>query len=108
MSRVARRVKRTYNLRPATVDTVRRLVEARVAPTQDALVERAVRDLAREIRDELHSQIWTQAGQDPEFQAEMREVWDGLADDDRTALGSRPGVVAAPTRRLRWAVLLLN
>ncbi len=85
MAKVARRVKRTYNLRPATVDTVRRLVEAQVAPTQDALVERAVRDLAREFRDELHSQLWAQAGQDPAFQAEMREIWDGLASDDRLA-----------------------
>jgi hypothetical protein len=87
MARVARRVKRTYNLRPATVATVRELVEARVAPTQDALVERAVRDLAREFRDELHSRLWAQAAQDPEFQAEMQEIWDGLAAEDLAAWG---------------------
>jgi hypothetical protein len=88
MAKVARRVKRTYNLRPATVDTVRRLVEAQVAPTQDALVERAVRDLARAFRDDLHSRLWAQAGQDPEFQAEMQEIWDGLEADDRLAWGA--------------------
>lgn len=87
---VARRVKRTYNLRPATVDTVRRLVEAQVAPTQDALVERAVRDLARGFRDELHTRIWAQTRQDPAFQAEMREIWDGLEADDRLAWGNGP------------------
>jgi hypothetical protein len=91
MPKVARRVKRTYNLRPATVDTVRRLVEARVAPTQDALVERAVRDLAREFRDELHTRIWAQARQDPKFQAEMQEIWNGLEADDRFAWGSGAG-----------------
>jgi hypothetical protein len=85
MPKVARRVKRTYNLRPATVDTVRRLVEARVAPTQDAIVERAVSDLARQFRDERHTQLWAQAGRDPEFRAELQEIWEGLAADDRLA-----------------------
>ncbi len=90
MTRVARRVKRTYNLRPATVDTVSRLVEAQVAPTQDALVERAVRDLGRAFRDDLHTRLWTQAGQDPEFQVEMQEIWEVLAADDRLAWGLDP------------------
>jgi hypothetical protein len=84
-------VKRTYNLRPATVDTVRRLVDAQVAPTQDALVERAVRDLARQFRDELHTRLWAQAGQDPGFQAEMQEIWEGLAADDGLAWGPGAG-----------------
>lgn len=82
--RTARRVKRTYNLRPDTVHTVRQLVEAHVAPSQDAVVERAIRDLARGLRDELHTELWAQARQDPAFHAEMQEIWDGLAaDDDR-------------------------
>lgn len=91
MPKLARRVKRTYNLRPATVDTVRRLVEAQVAPTQDALVERAIRDLARGFRDELHARIWAEARQDPEFQAELQEIWDGLEADDRLAWGPSAG-----------------
>ncbi len=73
------------------MNTVRRLVEAQVAPTQDALVERAVRDLARGFRDELHTRIWAQAGQDPEFRAEMQEIWAGLEADDRLAWGEGPG-----------------
>jgi hypothetical protein len=85
MTKVLRRVKRTYNLRPSTVETVRRLVEADVAPTQDALVERAIRDLDRVSRDERHTRLWAEAGRDPQFQAEMREIWEGLATDDHRA-----------------------
>ncbi len=91
MTRVARRIKRTYNLRPATVDTVRRSVEAKVASTEDALVEPAVRDPARAFRDDLHTRLWTQAGQDPEFQSEMREIWEEFAGDDRLAWGPGAG-----------------
>jgi hypothetical protein len=57
--------------------------EAQVAPTQDALVERAVRDMAGEYRDELHFLLWAQAGQAPDFQAELQEIWDGLAAPHR-------------------------
>jgi hypothetical protein len=85
MAKIVRRIKRTYNLRPATVETVKRLVDANVAPTQDALMERAVHDLDREVRDQQHTRLWAQAGQDPEFQAELRRIWDGLAVDDHRA-----------------------
>jgi hypothetical protein len=78
-------VKRTYNLRPATVETVRRLVDARVAPTQDALVERAVRDLDREVRDREDTRLWAEAGREPAFRAAMQAIWDGLAADDHRA-----------------------
>jgi alkylation response protein AidB-like acyl-CoA dehydrogenase len=84
-------MKRTYNLRPTTVDTVRRLVEAQVAPTQDALVERAVRDLAREFRDALHTHAWAQSREDRQFQAELQEIWAGLEADDRLAWGVDDG-----------------
>ncbi len=47
--------------------------------------DRAVRDLARLVRDELHARLWARAGQDPEFQAGMQEIWAGLAADDRAA-----------------------
>jgi hypothetical protein len=45
-------------------------------------VERAIRDLSRTCRDDLHSHLWAQA---PEFQAEMQEIWDGFAADDHLA-----------------------
>jgi hypothetical protein len=67
------------------VDTVRRLVEARVAPTQDALIERAIRDLERQLRDERDAQSWADAAQDPVFQAELREIEEGWAIDDLRA-----------------------
>ena len=73
------------------MDTVRRLVEAQVAPTQDAVVERAVRDLARGFRDELHTRLWEQTRHDPDFQAEMQEIWDGLEADDRLAWSEGTG-----------------
>ena len=50
-----------------------------------------MRDLARAFRDDLHSRLWTQAGQDPEFQAEMQEIWEGLAAEDRLAWGPGGG-----------------
>ncbi|HYW23176.1 MAG TPA: hypothetical protein VE953_03375 [Terriglobales bacterium] len=85
MAKLGRRVKRTYNLRPATVETVRRLVEAEVAPTQDALVERAVRDLDRELRDQEHARLWAEAARDPEFRAEMEHLWSDFAAEDHRA-----------------------
>jgi len=56
-----------------------------MAPTQGVLVERAVRDVDREVRNELHTRLWTEATQDPEFRAEMKAIWDGLAADDHRA-----------------------
>jgi hypothetical protein len=79
------KVKRTYNLRRDTIDTVKRLVEIHVAPTQDAVVERAVREFARRLRDEAHTRVWAQAARDPEFQAELQGIWDDFAADDRAA-----------------------
>lgn len=79
------KVKRTYNLRPDTVETVRRLAEANVGPTQDAVVERAVRELARRLRNDAHTRLWAEAGRDSVFQAEMHELWDAFEADDRAA-----------------------
>ncbi len=45
------KVKRTYRLPRTTVEAVRDMVERRrVAPTQDALVEMAIEDLAMALR----------------------------------------------------------
>ena len=67
MAKGARKVGRTYNL------------------------ERAVRDLARALRDDLHTEIWARAGQDPEFQPEVQEIWLGWEADDRLAWGDGAG-----------------
>jgi hypothetical protein len=79
------KVKRTYNLRPRTVATVKQLAESRVAPSQDAVVDRAVRDMARRVRDLDHTRQWEEAAQDPSFRAEIRQLWYEFEGEDRAA-----------------------
>jgi hypothetical protein len=81
-----KRVKRTYNLSPETVLTVRELAdEAHVAPTQDAVVERAIQSLARQVRDREHTRQFAACAQDPEFVREMEEIGAEFEHDDRAA-----------------------
>jgi hypothetical protein len=68
------KTKRTYNLSRRTIETVQALAERRVAPTQDALVELAVDELARHVRDADETDAWTAAAADPEFVAEAEEL----------------------------------
>jgi signal transduction histidine kinase len=80
---VSTKTKRTYNISSEAVATVKRLVEElHVAPSQDALVEQAIAELARQVRDAEEARLWEQAAADPEFQAEMRELDEGFAGDD--------------------------
>lgn len=70
------RVKRTYNLPDRTVRLVRELAaEYGLAPTQDAVVELAVDELARQVKYEQEADLWAQAADDPEYRAEA----DGIA-----------------------------
>src|SRR5574338_1670125 len=72
---MATRVKRTYNLSPATVRQVREMAEQyRVAPSQDAVVELAVDELERRLRDESEAAAWAGAASDPEFAAEASDL----------------------------------
>lgn len=64
------RMKRTYNLSSEVIATVRRLAERRVAPSQDAVVEMAITNLARRIRETEEAQAWAQAARDFLFNAE--------------------------------------
>ncbi len=81
-----KRVKRTYNLSPETVLTVRELADqAHVAPTQDAVVERAIQSLARRVRDREHARRFAACAQDPEFVGEMEEIAAEFEQDDRAA-----------------------
>ena len=66
--------KRTYNLSRRTIETVQALAERKVAPTQDALVELAVDELARRVRDGDEADAWAAAAADPEFAAEAEEL----------------------------------
>lgn len=78
------RVKRTYNLSPSTVRRVREMAERYgVAATQDAVVELAVDELERRLRDEREAATWKEASRDPSFQGEVDEIEEGYAAADR-------------------------
>lgn len=68
------KTKRTYNLSRRTIDTVQALAQRKVAPTQDALVELAVDELARQVRDADEADAWTAAAADREFVAEAEDL----------------------------------
>ena len=69
------KTKRTYNLSRRTIETVQSLVTERgVAPTQDALVELAVDELARHVREADEAEAWTAAANDREFTVESDEL----------------------------------
>jgi hypothetical protein len=68
------KTKRTYNLSRHTIETVQALAERKVAPTQDALVELAVDELARHIQEIDEAEAWAGAAADPEFTAEATEL----------------------------------
>jgi hypothetical protein len=77
------RVKRTYNLAPATVRRVRELSEKyAVAPSQDAVIELAVEELDRRLRERRESDAWAAAAADPAFRSEADEVEASYAPAD--------------------------
>lgn len=81
---VVNRTKRTYNLSPATVRRVREMAEEyRVAPSQDAVIELAVDELARSIRDQREADEWERAASDPEFAGEANELQAAYRSADR-------------------------
>ncbi len=81
---MATKEKRTYNLTPATVRAVRELAdEYHAAPTQDAVVELAVSELARNLRDADEARAWEVAGTDPDFVSEAQEIEDAYGGADR-------------------------
>jgi hypothetical protein len=81
---MATKEKRTYNLTTATVRAVRELAdEYRAAPTQDAVVELAVSELVRRLRDEAESVAWEAAAGDAAFGAEARDIEDAYRGADR-------------------------
>jgi hypothetical protein len=80
------KVRRTYNLSPDVVAAVKRMVdEGKIAPSQDALVERALRRYARLVRDRAHGERWAQAASEPGFKAEMKALLSEFESDDRAA-----------------------
>ncbi len=78
------RVKRTYNLDASTVKRVREMAERYgVAPSQDAVVELAVDELARRLRDDAEGATWERAASDPGFGAEASELESAYRSADR-------------------------
>lgn len=78
------RVKRTYNLAPATIRRVREMAEQYlVAPSQDAVIELAVDELERRLREATESEAWERAASDPEFVTEVDDLEIGYRSADR-------------------------
>ena len=69
------RTKRTYNLSPEAVAHVRDLAaRGDLAPSQDAVVEMAIEQLYREVRDREEAIAWSRAASDQGFRREMRTL----------------------------------
>lgn len=80
----ATRTKRTYNLSAATVRRVREMAERYgVAPTQDAVVELAVDELERRLREEREASAWEAAAGDASFRGEVEEIEAAYRSADR-------------------------
>jgi hypothetical protein len=78
------RMKRTYNLAPATVRRVREMAEDYgLASSQDAVIELAVDELARRLRDDREGDIWAAAADDPGFRTEADELESAYSSGDR-------------------------
>ena len=84
MPGMATRVKRTYNLTLGTIHRVREMAERYgVAPSQDAVIELAVDELERRIREQREAAAWDQAANDPGFHAEATELETAYGAADR-------------------------
>ena len=78
------RVKRTYNLDPLTIGRVREMAERyHVAPSQDAVIELAVDELERRLREAREADAWEAAGSDPSFTNEASGLERAYRSADR-------------------------
>ncbi|MFH1474582.1 MAG: hypothetical protein ABIG85_01855 [Chloroflexota bacterium] len=78
------RTKRTYNLPQRTVSVVRELAAAHgVASTQDGVIELAVDELARRLREDAEAELWAEAAVDPAFRAEAADLEEAYGSADR-------------------------
>lgn len=81
---MSRRVKRTYNLSPATVHRVRKMAEEYgVASSQDAVVELAVDELERRLLETREAATWEAAAKDADFVREARDMEAAYRSADR-------------------------
>lgn len=80
---MSNRVKRTYNLAPATVRRVRELTDKYgVAASQDAVIELAVAELDRRLHDLREADAWAAAAGHPAFTAEADDIDAGYRSSD--------------------------
>jgi len=78
------RMKRTYNLPERTVLAVRELAATYgVASTQDGVIELAVDELARRLREDAEAERWAGAAADPAFRAEAADLAAAYGTADR-------------------------
>ncbi len=76
--------KRTYNLAPRTVRVVRELAnEYHAAATQDGVIELAVDELQRRLRDTAEANVWGTAARDASFIGEAEEIEAAYESADR-------------------------
>jgi len=69
------KIKRTYNLHTATVERVRALAaQGEAGGSQDAVVEAAIDQFYRQVRDREEALQWAAAARDPEFAAEAEAL----------------------------------
>lgn len=69
------RAKRTYNLSERTIRIVRELSgRYGLGRSQDAVVEMAVDELERQLRDGEEARAWAAAADDPDFQRESERL----------------------------------
>jgi hypothetical protein len=69
------RAKRTYNLSEGTIRTVRELSgRYGLDRSQDGVVEMAVEELDRRLRDVEEARTWAAAAEDPAFQREAESL----------------------------------
>lgn len=81
---MASTVKRTYNLQPSTVKRVREMAERYgIAASQDAVVELAVAELERRLREARETEAWEAAAGDTLFRNEAAEVEASYRSADR-------------------------
>ena len=81
---MADRVKRTYNLSSSTVRRVREMAERYgVAASQDAVIELAVDELERRLRDVEEAAAWERAASDPAFVTEAGDLEAAYRTADR-------------------------
>lgn len=78
------RTKRTYNLPERTVLAVRELAATcGLASTQDGVIELAVDELARRLREDAEGAEWATAADDPAFRQEAAGLAAAYAQADR-------------------------